>query len=156
VRETLWARPSPLLRGSSRSCSERIHVSGSLRIVRWIVACLGALPLNVVLAAPPPVVNIGRDDLSAKLNQYAGYPGAGKLTPGMIAAVVHGKHIVALGAAGYAKLPEMTPMTEDMIFNIGSNTKSMTATLLSILIEENPTLTWDTTLAEALPWATEP
>lgn len=36
------------------------------------------------------------------------------------------------------------------MFHLGSNTKAITATLLALLIEEN-LLTWDTTLAEALP-----
>jgi CubicO group peptidase (beta-lactamase class C family) len=152
-------------------------------VVRWIFTCLGAVPLlfgcgvsqppqatqenqaaqasqalDVVLPQPPPVVNPVHNDLSAKLDTYSGVPFGGALTPGMIAAVVKGKHIVALGAAGYAKLSAEgnIPMTEDMIFNIGSNTKSMAATLLSILIEESPQLDWDTTLAAALPWATEP
>ncbi|WP_437744961.1 serine hydrolase domain-containing protein [Sorangium sp. So ce1504] len=154
-----------------------------MKLNRWIAACFGVAPslvgcatpqpeieqtaseervqassdrLDFIAATPPPLVNTAHDDLAWKLDDYTGYPAPGALTPGMIAAVVKGKHIVALGAAGFAKLPEQTPMTEDMIFNIGSNTKSMTATLLSILIEESPALDWDTTLAEALPWATEP
>ncbi|WP_437966626.1 serine hydrolase domain-containing protein [Sorangium sp. So ce260] len=157
-----------------------------MNIHRTIIACLGVIPslagcvepgndsepaqaapaervgessehLDVIVApSPPPLLNATHDDISWKLDEYAGYPSAGAVTPGMIAAVVKGKHIVAIGAAGHARLPGNTPMTTDMIFNIGSNTKSMTATLLSILIEEHPSLEWDTTLAEALPWATAP
>ncbi len=113
--------------------------------------------LDIIIAPPsPPLLNTVHDDINWKLNDYSGYPRAGSITPGMIGAVIKGKHIVAIGATGYAKLPEQTPMSEDMIFNIGSNTKSMTATLLSMLIEETPGLSWDTTLGEALPWATEP
>lgn len=109
-------------------------------------------PLDIASDSAPPVLNANRADLGAKLSTYAGYPGAGKKTPGMIAAVIKGKHIVALGAAGFARLPALQPISEDMLFNIGSNTKSMAATLLSILIEENPTLTWSTNLLDALPW----
>jgi CubicO group peptidase (beta-lactamase class C family) len=112
--------------------------------------------LTILNPTPPPLVNLTHADLSSMLNAYTGYPALGAKAPGMIAAVVKGKHIVALGASGYAKIPGNIPMTEDMVFNIGSNTKSMTALLLSILIEEHPSLSWSTTLGQALPWATEP
>lgn len=145
-------------------------IPASLAVVTLLAACqqgpdaplddeetLEAASPVLPLAPPlPPLVNPDHADLSPILAPYTGHPGAGASTPGMIAAVVKGKHIVALGAAGYAKIPEMTPMTEDMVFNIGSNTKNMTAVLLSMLIEEHPQLTWSTTLAEALPWANEP
>lgn len=101
----------------------------------------------------PPVLNPVHGDLATKLWTYAGYPFGNKKTPGMIAAVIKGKHIVALGAAGFSKVSNSAPMTEDMLFNIGSNSKNMAATLLSILIEEDATLTWDTPLIDALPWA---
>lgn len=152
--------------------------SDNMRANLWIVACLGIVPVvsscadadpkqptreepagasqqALEIAMGPPVINLVHDDLAPQLAQYSGFPIPGRLTPGMIAAVVKGRHIVALGASGWAKLQGLNsiPMTEDMIFNIGSNTKSMSATLLSILIAEHPTLTWDTTLAEALPWA---
>lgn len=74
----------------------------------------------------------------------------------MIAAVVMGEHIVAIGAAGVAHVPTGRPMEADMIFNIGSNTKSMAALLLSMVIEQTPELSWDSTLAEALPWSSSP
>lgn len=111
--------------------------------------------LDITLDASPPLINPVHGNLSARLSTYAGFPTTGKLTPGMIAAVIKGKHIVAIGAAGYSKLPEQTPATEDMLFNIGSNTKNMAATLLSMLIEEHPSLAWNTTLEAALPWATD-
>lgn len=147
-----------------------------MKKARWIL-CLGLCPIAIGCAgspperapeAPageaaaaigetaPPIVNPVHGDLGPKLSEYAGFPTTGRKTPGMIAAVVKGKHIVALGASGYAKIPDGLPMTTDMVFNIGSNTKSMAATLLSMLIEEHPTLTWNTTLAEALPWANLP
>lgn len=43
-----------------------------------------------------------------------------------------------------------TPVTTNDLFHIGSCTKSMTATLAAMLIEENK-LRWDTTIAEIFP-----
>src|SRR4051812_13424790 len=58
-----------------------------------------AQALDVTLLSAPPVLNPDRADLGSKLLWYAGYPATGgKKTPGMIAAVIKGKHIVALGA----------------------------------------------------------
>ena len=148
IASVLWRRP--LARGVRNPQPEIEQTASEERVQA------SSDHLDFIAATPPPLVNTAHDDLAWKLDDYTGYPAPGALTPGMIAAVVKGKHIVALGAAGFAKLPEQTPMTEDIIFNIGSNTKSMTATLLSIRIEESPALDWDTTLAEALPWATEP
>ncbi|WP_437992885.1 hypothetical protein [Sorangium sp. So ce145] len=63
--------------------------------------------LDFIAATPPPLVNAAHDDLAWKLDDYTGYPAPGALTPGMIAAVVKGKHIVAPwavapGSGGFA------------------------------------------------------
>lgn len=58
--------------------------------------------------------------------------------------------IVDRAAAGVRKLGEPTPITTNDVFHIGSCTKSMTATLAGILIEEGK-LRWDTTIAEVFP-----
>jgi CubicO group peptidase (beta-lactamase class C family) len=53
-------------------------------------------------------------------------------------------------AAGVRKWGDPTPVTTNDIFHIGSCTKSMTATLTAMLIEEGK-LKWDTTIAEVFP-----
>ncbi|WP_170319822.1 serine hydrolase domain-containing protein [Polyangium spumosum] len=128
-----------------------------LKAVNPVIAA-GALAFCLALpgsaeAAPPQVIP-GAANLDSMLSEHAGHWLAGKATPGMVAAVIKGNHIVALGKAGYARLPDGeypagVAMSLDTIFNIGSNTKSMTALLLSMLIQETA-LTWDTTLATAL------
>ena len=53
-------------------------------------------------------------------------------------------------AVGVRKWGDSTPVTTNDVFHIGSCTKSMTATLTAILIEEGK-LRWDTTIAEVFP-----
>lgn len=53
-------------------------------------------------------------------------------------------------AAGVRKWGEPTPVTTNDVWHIGSCTKSMTATLTAMFIEQGK-LRWDTTIAEAFP-----
>lgn len=53
-------------------------------------------------------------------------------------------------AVGVRKWDDPTPVTTNDVFHIGSCTKSMTATLTAILIEQGK-LRWDTTIAEVFP-----
>jgi CubicO group peptidase (beta-lactamase class C family) len=57
---------------------------------------------------------------------------------------------IALVATTLAAGIESTPVTTNDIVNIGSCTKSMTATLAAMFIEEGK-LRWDTTIAEVFP-----
>jgi CubicO group peptidase (beta-lactamase class C family) len=53
-------------------------------------------------------------------------------------------------AVGVRKWGDPTPVTTNDVFHIGSDTKSMTATLAAMLIEEGK-LRWDTTIADVFP-----
>jgi CubicO group peptidase (beta-lactamase class C family) len=68
----------------------------------------------------------------------------------MAAAVWRDGAVVAQGAAGVRKLGSTEPVTVDDRFNIGSCTKSVTATLAAVLVEKG-VVRWDTTLGEAFP-----
>ncbi|XYH93715.1 serine hydrolase [Sorangium sp. So ce1128] len=130
-----------------------------------VASGLGSLALLVASSshAAPPQVHPNAINLAPLLEQHTvvwpGAPGNAN-TPGMIAAVVAGKHIIAKGHAGWARLGAVNPvaMPHDAVFNIGSISKTITALALSKLIESgvviknNPTvyLSWDTTLADAL------
>lgn len=70
--------------------------------------------------------------------------------PALAVAVSKGGMTVDLAAAGVRKEGDPTPVKAGDRFHIGSCTKSMTATLAAILIEEGK-IRWDTTIAEALP-----
>lgn len=70
--------------------------------------------------------------------------------PAVAAVVVRGRRIVAEGVAGFRKKGEPIKATLDDRWHLGSCTKSMTATMIGILIERGK-LNWDTTIADALP-----
>lgn len=70
--------------------------------------------------------------------------------PALAAVVLREDGIVALGAVGVRKLGSPKGVTANDRFHLGSDTKAMTATLIALLVEEGR-LSWDTTLAAALP-----
>ncbi len=69
--------------------------------------------------------------------------------PALAAAVVKDGHIISAAAVGSRVLGRSIPVTIDDRFHIGSNTKSMTATLAGMLVEEGK-LRWDSRVGEVL------
>jgi CubicO group peptidase (beta-lactamase class C family) len=67
--------------------------------------------------------------------------------PGLVAALVRGDRVLALGAVGVRKHGSPEPITVHDQIHIGSCTKAMTATLLALLVQEKK-LRWDSTLGE--------
>jgi CubicO group peptidase (beta-lactamase class C family) len=70
--------------------------------------------------------------------------------PGMVAALIDGDKILAIGAAGVRRRGDAEKVTIADRFHIGSCTKAMTATLCAMLVEDRK-LSWDLTLAQAFP-----
>ena len=70
--------------------------------------------------------------------------------PALAAVVVKDGAICERLAVGVRKLGDPTPVTTNDLFHIGSCTKSMTATLTAMLIDEGK-LRWDSTIAELFP-----
>ncbi|WP_224705374.1 serine hydrolase domain-containing protein [Devosia aquimaris] len=69
--------------------------------------------------------------------------------PALAAAVVKNGVVVAAAATGTRVLGEDMPVTIDDRFHIGSNTKSMTATLAGMLVDEG-LLAWDSRVGAVL------
>ncbi len=67
--------------------------------------------------------------------------------PGLVAAIVQGDEVVAIGAAGLRKLGSPEPITIDDKLHLGSCTKAMTATMLARLVERKQ-LAWDSTVEQ--------
>lgn len=86
------------------------------------------------------------DDLTPRLQPIRERAGL----PAMAAVVVHGDQVVALGADGLRRAGGAEKVTVNDRWHIGSNTKSMTATLCAMLVEEGK-LTWDTTIGDVFP-----
>jgi len=70
--------------------------------------------------------------------------------PALAVVVVKDGQICDRATAGFRKWGDATPVTTNDVFHIGSCTKSMTAKLTAILIEEGK-LGWDTTIAGVFP-----
>lgn len=70
--------------------------------------------------------------------------------PALAVVVVKDGRICDRAAVGVRKLGDPTPITTNDVFHIGSCTKSMTATLAAMLIEEGK-LRWDSTIAHQFP-----
>lgn len=82
--------------------------------------------------------------------------------PGLSIAVIQGDEIFAEGY-GYASLEDGIPVTPHTLFYTGSTTKSQTAAVLSMLIDELPDLSWTTPVSSVIrddfvledAWATD-
>ena len=70
--------------------------------------------------------------------------------PALAVVVVKDGRICDRAAVGVRKLGESARVTTNDVFHIGSCTKSMTATLTAMLIDEGK-LRWDSTIAELFP-----
>ena len=71
--------------------------------------------------------------------------------PGMSIAVVKDGEIVLTRGFGLADLEEETPADEETIYAVGSTTKSFTATLAGMLVDEEE-MSWDSPVTDFLPY----
>jgi CubicO group peptidase (beta-lactamase class C family) len=95
---------------------------------------------------PPADVATTAEDLAPVLEPIRREYGL----PGLVAAVVRGDKVVAAGAVGVREVGKGDKVELGDRFHIGSCTKTMTAMLVARLVDQGK-LTWDTTLAGALP-----
>ena len=70
--------------------------------------------------------------------------------PACASAVIERGRITALGATGFRRVDQNVRVTTADIWHIGSCTKSMTAALVGMLVDDGK-LRWETTVPEALP-----
>jgi CubicO group peptidase (beta-lactamase class C family) len=114
----------------------------SLRLVvvgMVISAFLGPLAAHAAPATPPQDLNAQLEPIRHKHD-----------LPALAAAIVTGERMVALGVVGVRKYGANITVTLNDQFHLGSCTKSMTAMLIAMLVEQGK-LAWTTTLAQALP-----
>jgi CubicO group peptidase (beta-lactamase class C family) len=69
--------------------------------------------------------------------------------PGMAVAIVKDGNVVVSRGYGVRKLGEATPVDENTLFGIGSNTKAFTAAALATLVDEGK-ISWDDPVYERL------
>jgi CubicO group peptidase (beta-lactamase class C family) len=70
--------------------------------------------------------------------------------PGLAIAVIRDGRVICLKGYGYRDLEAKTPVTPGTLFSIASATKSFTATLAAMLVEEKK-IDWDTPLKAYFP-----
>jgi CubicO group peptidase (beta-lactamase class C family) len=70
--------------------------------------------------------------------------------PALAAAVIVEGELVAIGASGHRSVDDPTPVTIQDKWHIGSCTKSMTASVAAMLVEEGK-LAWNTAIPDVLP-----
>jgi len=107
---------------------------GPLMIV--LLACLIATITHAVMETNPPT------SIDAICKKYK--------VPALAVIVTKDGQICDRAVAGIRKWGDSTPATTNDVWHIGSCTKSMTATLAAMFIEQGK-LRWDTTIAEVFP-----
>lgn len=110
-----------------------------LLLCAGLLAALAAtLPVR---ADEPPVF-----DLNAQLEPIC----KRHQLPALAAVIITGERTEARGAVGVRQWGKDAPVTMNDQFHLGSCTKSMTATLIGLLVEQGK-LRWETTIAEVFP-----
>src|ERR1043165_350667 len=109
-------------------------------IVVAILAASSPAPAQTAPTAPPPDL----DSFSARVLKEFEVPGLA------VAVVKDGKVVLAKGY-GVRKLGDPTPVDENTLFGIASNTKAFTAAALAMLVDEGK-ITWDDPVTKYLPY----
>ncbi len=93
-----------------------------------------------------PLLRAAADDVSRQLEAIR----AEHEIPALAAAVMDEGKLVAIGAAGFRNVHVPVPVTLDDAWLVCSCTKSMTASVAAMLVEDGK-LRWDSTIAETFP-----
>jgi CubicO group peptidase (beta-lactamase class C family) len=115
---------------------------GSIAVMSAMALLAAGAPAatnNSTTNTPPSDTTAILENIRAKYN-----------LPALAVVVVKDGKICDRAAVGVRKLGDPTPVTTNDVFHIGSCTKSMTATLAGMFIDEGK-LRWDTTIAEVFP-----
>ena len=112
-------------------------------IILLSILLVAVLTAGVIIASNSPVPNAEPDSSLEVIRKKHDLPA-------LAVVVVKDCQICDRVAVGIRKWGDPTPVTTNDVFHIGSCTKSMTATLTAMLIEEGK-LRWDTTIAEIFP-----
>ena len=115
--------------------------------MKKIFGCGGCLILFWLLGG---VQVFAEDAVAVDMTQAIEAIRAAHKLPALAVVVVKDGKICDRVAVGLRKSDDTVPVTTNDVWHIGSCTKSMTATLTGMLIDEGK-LNWDTTIAEVFP-----
>ena len=113
------------------------------RLLASVVLTLASIAAAIRVEAKDPAGIAAPRDVSALLAPLR----AKHDVPGMAGAIVCDGRVTALGADGVREKGQVAKVTVDDRWHLGSCTKSMTATLVAMLVEEKK-LAWDTTVGD--------
>jgi CubicO group peptidase (beta-lactamase class C family) len=136
--------PTPPWRGTGHAhpmVERRPALSPPRKPRGWVGHALGWIALAAII----PALSAAPSDISEVLEKVR----AEYKLPALAAAVVRGTNIVSIGAVGVRRLGSPEKAAVDDKFHIGSCTKSMTATLAAMMVE-NGTIQWTNTLGDIL------
>lgn len=116
-----------------------------------VVGCAGSCASEGLLGPPPSVEpavvgSVGDGTLGDQLELIRG----NHRLPALAAATFTPTALLEYGFVGVRALGHPDPVDGDDQWHIGSLTKSMTATVAAVLVDEG-TIAWDTTIAQSLP-----
>lgn len=89
-------------------------------------------------------------DQSETIRQVLSQVVADKKTPGMVAAIISSRGVIASAAAGVRKAGCDSLLTTSDCVSLGSCTKAMTCAMIATLVADGQ-LSWNMTLTEAIP-----
>lgn len=108
--------------------------------------CFSLCPLSLLADSPVTATPAPIQDISALLQ-----PIVEKYdVPGMSAAIVNDQKVIAVGVAGVRARNSGSKITLEDSFHIGSNAKSMTATVIAMLVEKK-LLQWNARVTDVFP-----
>jgi CubicO group peptidase (beta-lactamase class C family) len=93
------------------------------------------------------------DDLKIRLQRLEELIEADRVKnhiPGLALAVVKDGKVILAKGFGHSDLDDMTPVSPDTLFAIGSSTKSFTSTLVAMLVEDKK-MDWDDPVTKYIP-----
>ncbi len=127
------------MRAASMS-DHMITVDGKRFVLLLAILC------GVSAGEVPSVPQSGDPTISAALATIVNT----RHVPAMAGAILTSAGIQKCGAAGWRRAGDPTPVTVDDQWHLGSDTKTMTATLAARLVERG-LIKWDSSVAEVLP-----
>ncbi len=126
----------------------------SIRFKFIAMSCIVLVPQMICRADPDPVVDPSGLSKSItadpKINERLSALIKRHQVPGMVAGLIQGTELIAVGAAGVRKSSLPEPITVNDKMHLGSCTKAMTATRVAMLVETGK-LQWGSTLASVFP-----
>jgi CubicO group peptidase (beta-lactamase class C family) len=127
---------------SSRQPSEKEFqpIMTSKRI--GAIVCIAASLLS-------PVAALGQNAPPADLNEYVARAMKTFEVPGLALAIVKDGKVVEMKGYGVRRMGDSTPVDENTLFGIGSNTKAFTVAALATLVDEGR-ISWDDPVYERL------